>query len=128
MNPEPAESLTTARQHLKDAKTIRGLDIAHVAAREAYLAAFHAAEAFIHDRTGRVVKTHSGLRTLFARLAKDEPNLDPAFTQFLANAYDLKSLADYADKPVERISTQDADLAIETAERFIAAIEELINP
>jgi hypothetical protein len=40
----------------------------------------------------------------------------------------LKSLADYADKPVERISTQDADLAIETAERFIAAIEELIDP
>jgi len=128
VNPEPAEALTTARQHLRDARAIRGLDIAHVAAREAYLAAFHAAEAFIHARTGRIVKTHSGLRTVFARPAKDEPQLDPTFTQFLANAYDLKSLADYADKPVERISVQDADLAIETADRFIAAIEARISP
>ena len=74
------------------------------------------------------MKTHSGLRTVFARPAKDEPQLDPTFTQFLANAYDLKSLADYADKPVERISVQDADLAIETADRFIAAIEARISP
>ena len=127
MTPEAAEALATARQHLSDAKAIGGLRIAHVAAREAYLAAFHAAEAFIHERTGRTVKTHSGLRTVFSRLAKDEPRLDPAFTQFLANAYDLKSLADYADKPAQRISPEDAAMTIETAEQFIAAIARLIE-
>ena len=70
MTPEAAEALATAQQHLSDAKAIRGLRIGHVAAREAWLAAFHAAEAFIHERTGRPVKTHSGLRTVFSRLAK----------------------------------------------------------
>jgi hypothetical protein len=46
--------------------------------------------------------------------------------QFLANAYDLKSLADYADRPALRVSPEDADVTIETAERFIAAIAALI--
>jgi uncharacterized protein (UPF0332 family) len=127
LTPEAAEALLTAHQHLSDAKAIRGLQIAHVAAREAYLAAFHAAEAFIHERTGRPVKTHSGLRAVFSRLAKDESQLDPTFTQFLANAYDLKSLADYADKPALRISAEDAAMTIETAERFITAITRLIE-
>ncbi len=122
MTPEAAEALATARQHLSDAAAIRGLRIAHVAAREAYLAAFHAAEAFIHDRTVRPVKTHSGLRTVFSRLTKHEPRLDPVFTQFLANAYNLKSLADYADKPASRISPEAAAATIETAARFIAAV------
>jgi uncharacterized protein (UPF0332 family) len=125
LTPEAAETLATAHQHLSDAKAIRGLNIGHVAAREAYLAAFHAAEAFIHERTGRAIKTHTGLRTVFARLAKDEPRLDPTFTQFLANAYDLKSLADYADRPALRVSPEDADQAIQTAERFIGAIAAL---
>jgi uncharacterized protein (UPF0332 family) len=98
-----------------------------VAAREAYLAAFHTAEAFIHERTGRPVKTHSGLRTVFSRLAKAEPQLDPEFVRFLANAYDLKSLADYADMPALRISPEDAAMTIEIAERFIAAITGLIE-
>ena len=61
-------------------------------------------------------------------MAKDEPRLDPTFLQFLANAYDLKSLADYADKPALRISLQDADQTIEAAERFVAAIAALIGP
>lgn len=123
MTPEAAEALATARQHLSDAKAIRGLQIAHVAAREAY----HAAEAFIHERTGRSVKTHTGLRTVFARLAKGEPRLDPAFSQFLANAYDLKSLADYADRPAARVSTEDADQAIEMADRFIGVVIALLE-
>jgi uncharacterized protein (UPF0332 family) len=127
LTPEAAAALATAQQHLTDAKAINGLQIAHVAAREAYLAAFHPAEAFIHERTGRPVKTHSGLRTVFARLAKDEQLLDPAFTQFLANAYDLKSLADYADRPADRIACEGAAMTIETAERFIAAITMLIE-
>ena len=127
MTPEAAEALATAQQHLSDAKAIRGLRIGHVAARETCLAAFHAAEAFIHEKTGRPVKTHSGLRTVFSRLAKDEPRLDPTFTQFLGNAYDLKSLADYADRPAFRISPEDADAAIVTAERFIAAIATVIT-
>lgn len=125
MTLEAAEALARAHQHLSDAEAIRGLHIGHIAAREAYLAAFHAAAAFIHQRTGRPVKIHTGLRTVSARLAKDEPRLDPAFTQFLANACDLKALAEHADRPPLRIAAEDADEATGTAERSIAAIAAL---
>ena len=71
----------------EDARKIEAIGLATVAARAAYYAAFHAAEAFIIDRTGKVVKTHSGVRTEFARLAKDAPDIDRRFTNFLAKAY-----------------------------------------
>ena len=80
MTPEAAQELAAARRHLGDAKAIAGLDITYIAAREAYLAAFHAAEAFLLDRTGNLAKTHRGLRTEFARLARTEPRMDPAFS------------------------------------------------
>lgn len=99
MTPEAAQELAAARRHLSDAKAIAGLDIACVAAREASLAAFHAAQAVLHDRTGNIVKTHRGLRTEFARLARTEPNIDPTFSRFLVNAYELKSVADYGVEP-----------------------------
>lgn len=127
MSPEQVNALATARQHLFDATAILSLGIAHVAAREAYLAAFHAAEAFIESRTGRPAKTHSGLRSVFSRLVREEPRIDPSVTQFLANAYDLKSLADYGDRPAQRISIQEAEAAVQTAERFIATIAGLLG-
>ncbi len=116
MKQEVAQSLAAAQHHLSDAKSIFGLRIASVAAQQAYLAAFHAAEAFIFHRTGRGTRTHSGLRATFANLAKDEPRIPPAFVTFLARAYDLKSRADYATEPDVSISADDAASAIEAAE------------
>ena len=94
MTPEAAEELAVARRHLSDEKAIAGPKIAHVPAREAYLAAYHSAEAFLHDRAGRPPRTHRGLRSEFARLARAEPLNDPAFIRFLATAYELKSVSD----------------------------------
>ena len=119
--------MATARQHLSNAKSILGLKIGSVAAQQAYLAAFHAAEAFILHRTGHGTKTHSGLRATFARLAKDEPRVSPAFVKFLARAYDLKSLADYATGPDVNITPEDAASAIESADQFITVITGLLE-
>jgi hypothetical protein len=41
-----------------------------LAAREAYFAAFHAAEAYIFEHTGKVASTPRGVRSEFARLAR----------------------------------------------------------
>jgi uncharacterized protein (UPF0332 family) len=49
--------------------------VPHIAAREAYLAVFHAAEAYIFEQTGKAAKTHRGVRSEFARLAKAEPRI-----------------------------------------------------
>jgi len=126
LTPEAAQELAAARRHLCDAKAIAGLDIAYVAAREAYLAAFHAAEAFLLERTGNLAKTHRGLRTEFARLAKAESRIDPTFSRFLANAYEIKSVADYGAEPLS-VSAKAANEAIGTAERMIEAIDKLLG-
>jgi len=53
MKPEAADCLTEARECLDGATQIAGCRCPQVAAREAYLATFHAAEAYIFEQTGR---------------------------------------------------------------------------
>ena len=45
------------------------------AGRAAYLAGFHAAQALISERTGRVVKTHGGVNAEFHRLIRGEARI-----------------------------------------------------
>jgi hypothetical protein len=54
MKVETADYLAKARATLADAQKIASLPLPHVAAREAYLAVFHAAEAYIFEQTGKV--------------------------------------------------------------------------
>ena len=68
MKAETANCLAKARRCLDRANNIAALPEPEVAAREAYLAAYHAAEAYIFERTGKGVKTHRGLRATFSRL------------------------------------------------------------
>lgn len=126
MTPEAAQLLATARQHLAGGRSVAALQIWYIAAREAYLAAFHAAEALIYERTGKITKTHTGLRSQFALLARREPQFDQAFTKFLAEAYELKSIADYGTNPTTGVSAEDAKAAIDTADRFIESIAKLL--
>jgi uncharacterized protein (UPF0332 family) len=124
---ETADCLAKARQCLDGAKQIMTLPLPQVAAREAYLAAYHAAEGYIFEQTGRTVKTHRGLRAAFSRLARSEPRIALEYLTFLARAYELKSIADYSVGPTTRpITADDATRAIETAERFIDTITDLL--
>jgi uncharacterized protein (UPF0332 family) len=77
MKAETADYLTKARATLADAQQIAVLPLPHVAAREAYYAAYHAAEAYIFEQTGKVATTHRGVRGEFGRLARCEPRIDP---------------------------------------------------
>jgi hypothetical protein len=74
MKPEAADYLGKARQCLDDAKQIAAATpLHHIVAREAYLAAYHAAEAYLFERTGKAARTHRGLRSEFGRLARGDP-------------------------------------------------------
>jgi uncharacterized protein (UPF0332 family) len=53
---------------LADAKKLADLGFVKLAARCGYYAAFHAAEAYVFERTKKAAKTHSGVRTELARL------------------------------------------------------------
>ncbi len=126
MTPEAERFLDKARQCLADAQTYQPF-VPRIAAREAYLAAFHAAQALVHDRTGAVAKTHRGVRTQFALLTKDQAGLDPRLREFLGQAYDLKSRSDYGTGAEATISAETARAAIEAADSFVGQIAALIG-
>lgn len=127
MIPEAGEHLEKARQCLARARTIFAAEVPEVAARETYLAAFHAAQALIAAHTGRHAKTHKGVHVQFARLTRNEPRIDPELRQFLPRAYDMKSIADYGVEPDAGVSFEQAKSAIETAARFVDCIATLLS-
>ena len=127
MKPETRKFLDKARGDLADAKKIIGIELAHVAARSAYYATFHAAEAFIFESTGKVAKTHSGVRSEFARLTKQSPDFRRFFSTFLAEAYKYKEISDYSVDEDQSVAIDEAAEAITKAERFVAGIAALLE-
>jgi uncharacterized protein (UPF0332 family) len=127
VTPETREHLDKAHEHLTKARTI--LDLLHYAdeaGRLAYLAAFHAAQALISERTARVAKTHAGVHSQFNLLTKDDNRVDAELRRFLSDAFDLKSVADYEVGPDAVVSPEEAEAAIATATRFINRIAEIL--
>ncbi len=53
------------------------------AARAAYLACFHVAQAYIFERTGKTLKTHKGVQTELFRLTRADERTDQALRPFL---------------------------------------------
>ncbi len=127
MTPEAERFLDKARECLADARLYQTM-VPRIAGREAYLSAYHAAEALVHDRTGKVARTHRGLRSEFARLTRGDTRIDRSLAEFLGQAYELKSIADYGTGSEAVISAETAAAAISTAARFIECITNLIGP
>ena len=122
MKRETADYLAKALENLNDARQIIQINLPKVAARCAYFVAFHAAEALIFERTGHVAKTHRGVRTEFARLAKDMPDIPRSMTKFMADGYRYKEIGDYSVSPDETVTMEDAKDAIFSAEVFLDRI------
>jgi uncharacterized protein (UPF0332 family) len=127
VTPEATRYLEKVRQCLSNARAILNIGLSNDAGRNAYLAAFHAAQVFIFTSTGKVAKTRSGLRSEFSRLAKEEPRIDKSFSSFLAHAYTLKEVADYEMGPGSDILLERSAAAIETATHVIDCIAGLIG-
>lgn len=92
----------------------------------AYLAGFHAAQALIFETHRRAFKSHSGVRSEFARLVKDDARVDHELRGFLGYAYQLKEIADYESDPGSKVSASAARAALETARRFVECVTGLI--
>jgi uncharacterized protein (UPF0332 family) len=97
-----------------------------VAGREAYLAAFQAAQALIYERTGRVSKTHRGVRAQFSDLTRDEPRISHDHVVFLARGYEIKSWADYGTGPQDQVTMITPSEALEAAGRFVETVQNLL--
>jgi uncharacterized protein (UPF0332 family) len=73
MKPQTQAFLAAADEALSDGNTILKVNVPRQAARLAYYAQFHAAQALIFERTDKVAKTHKGVDREFHKIAKDEP-------------------------------------------------------
>jgi uncharacterized protein (UPF0332 family) len=126
MKPEAAAFLGKAREQLARAPALLAQDFPDEAGRAAYLAGFHAAQAFLFERLGRSPKTHSGVQTRFAEIARNEAAIDQTLRGFLGRAYNLKAIADYETGPNSKVTQAQATEAIETARRFVATVAALL--
>jgi uncharacterized protein (UPF0332 family) len=122
MKPETSNALTAADQAIAHALGILSINIPVQAARLAYYGQFHAAQAYIFERAGKVVKTHKGVRKEFHRLALSDPLLPPSLASQLSSDFRFKEIADYETAKSVTITSQIAQDAIATAERFVATI------
>ena len=98
------------------------------AGRTAYIAGFHAAQAFIFEQRGKAVKTHKGVRTEFLRLTRNDARVDDERRAFLGRTYNLKSIADYETGPGSQVSAESASEAVQSARRFVECVTALLPP
>jgi hypothetical protein len=60
-------------------------------------------------------------------LTHHDPRVDSALRNSLAQAFDLKGIADYATDPSETTTAEDAATAIKTAAQFVDAFAALAD-
>jgi uncharacterized protein (UPF0332 family) len=127
VRPESSRFLDKAREHLERAAIMLKVGLADDAGRAAYLAGFHAAQAFIFENTGKVIKSHNGVQAEFLRLTKEDQRFVPDRRAFLSRAYNLKAVADYETAAQSAISHDRADQAIAEGTQFVSHIAELLS-
>lgn len=128
MRPESAKFVEQANIVIGRAGVMLKAGVNEDAARSAYMACFHVAQAYIFERTGKVSKSHNGVQVEFFRLTKDDSQIDHDLRKFLARAYEFKSIADYFTGPNAAVSAVQAADAIVEAKRFIMHFSGLVVP
>lgn len=127
MTPQADEFLQKARELLAQAETMLRVELHDACGRNAYLAAFHTAQAFLFERAGKIHKTHNGVRSEFGRLTRDDARFTDDLRSFLARSYNLKAIADYETGPGSHVSRESASKALQEAEHFVSMISALIS-
>jgi len=128
VTPEAERILQRAEKHLERGQVMLGVGLNDDAGRAAYLASFHAAQAVIFERTGKVVKTHRGVQSEFLRLTKDDPYVTPDQRIFLSQAYNFKAIADYDTGPSRELSAEGAIVALELGQEFVDTVRRVLTP
>lgn len=87
---------------------------------------FRVARAYVVMKTGTRPKTHAGLITIFGRLALDLTVQERTIVGRLGAAFDRRLVADYDDEP--SFGIDDATLALDEADAFVALCQRLLTP
>jgi uncharacterized protein (UPF0332 family) len=123
---ESATFLQQAQVILGRAERMLAAQLHEDAARAAYLACYHVAQALIFEHTGRALKSHNGVQSEFNRLLKGQSGVDDALRRFLSQSYEFKSVADYGTGPDAVVSASAAEAAVATGKCFVAHFADII--
>lgn len=126
MSPEAERYLQKARKCLHNARAILAIGLGEEAGRDAYLAGFHAAQAFLFEATGKVAKTHNGVHSQFVNLARNDSRIPSDLLAFLSYAYHFKAVADYETGPEASVPVEKAATVIEAGEHFLDCIANVL--
>lgn len=115
--------MSAARERLGNAAT--DLQQGHLAgaASAAYYAMLYAARAALSERD-RNAKTHSGVWGLFGKELVAGGDFDRDLAAKARAAQEVRELGDYEAKPPSRA---EAEELVTTAERFVAAVAEMLE-
>lgn len=126
MKPTTVALLAAASRDLSDANANLRIAIPHQAARIAYYAMFHAAQALIVERLAKPAKRHAGLRKQFHALAASDPRLGRQLAASLTRAYQFKEAADYETATESVLTNEEAADAIAVAENFVVCVRQVL--
>jgi uncharacterized protein (UPF0332 family) len=111
--------LTRSRQEIEVARLLADRGFAAQAVSRTYYAAFYAAEEALIS-LGETRSKHSGVIAAFGKVVVREGGLDEQEGRILRSLFEQRNTVDYG---VGAASSEDAELAIRDAERFVDAVE-----
>lgn len=127
-NDEIAERIKAAfarsRDKLAVARHVLAAGYPADAVSPAYYAVFHAAEAALLVE-GDEPRSHEGLKSLFGLRFVKTGRLPEELVSILRGLKDERENGDYSIFPA--ITTEEAERAVASAERFVAALEEFLQ-
>jgi uncharacterized protein (UPF0332 family) len=118
-----ADLISQARLEYEVSRDLAKLRLNKVAARLAYIAALHAATAFILEHTGTVDDAHQSMLAVLTRLLADSQD-DKMIEQFLARAVKYK---DVASGDAGAISDLEVTVTLYEARQVIERIANLLG-
>ena len=127
MKPESKDFHDKAMRKLQRAQRMIKLDLPEDAARTAYIACFHLAQAVVFERSGKIAKTHKGVHAAFYLQTSEDTAVDKDLRSFLARSYRYKYADDYAVGIEEETTLSTATRAVDIASSFFAHFTKLLE-
>lgn len=122
MSPRSREFFDRARARLEDARTTLEHGLHEIAVGAAYYAMLYAARAALSERDLHA-KTHSGTWSLVRQTLVADGSLP---SELVAEAERLARVREGADYDAVVVDRQQAEQAVESAARFVAALADLL--
>jgi uncharacterized protein (UPF0332 family) len=123
MSPRSEEFLASAEERLDGARDALAAGHAALAVSSAYYAVLYAARAALSEED-RYAKTHRGVWALFGEVFVSPGRFDSGLAAAARQMQDVREGADYeAQEP----SAEEAAAVIADAERFVEAVETLLD-